>query len=278
MDVILNSKKGRKISINIDRPELILGATAIFVKNEDDLKDTFINPITNEELTVIKGNENRLFVPAHIQEDFEYAAKNNLKIKQVIAPYFYGVGEEAIRDDVKTQNRHSVIVVIKDVESNSYLCLDCKNRECKSFVLGGVENEERIIDAALREVREETGYINVQIDKVSDFSLYNHFYAGYKGVNRYARLDVLFGHLIDHEREELSKEENDKHLVKWIKKEELKNFINISNNLYVLDEIFDGPKAYTLQQGKIINSNEFDKLDINEARLKIQDIIKNIKN
>ena len=58
MDVILNSKKGRKISINIDRPELILGATAIFVKNEDDLKDTFINPITNEELTVIKGNFN----------------------------------------------------------------------------------------------------------------------------------------------------------------------------------------------------------------------------
>ena len=57
MDVILTSKKGRKISINIDRPELILGATAIFVKNEDDFKDTFINPITNEELTVIKGND-----------------------------------------------------------------------------------------------------------------------------------------------------------------------------------------------------------------------------
>lgn len=270
--MIINVKtlNGRRLKVILEREELIYGATAVIINDEIDYKDKVIHPLTNEKLPIIKGSCNRFFIPAHIDEDYEYATKNNLPIKQVMAPYFYGVGEEKVREDVKTQTRHSVIAIIKHNKRDEYLCVDCKNRDCKSFVLGGIEEGEDVIQAAKREVKEETGYLNVSIDKVSNISVYNHFYAGYKGVNRYAVLSIAFGRVLNEIKENISKEESSKHIVKWVKKEELKDFLTVNNNLYALDELFNGSKAYTKEEGKMINSYELDKLDILDAREKVR--------
>lgn len=264
MQVIVKTLNDQKIKIDIDREELIYGAVAVLT---NQIKEDFvIHPLTKEKIPVIHSEENRFFIPAHIKEDYEYAKSNGIKIKQVVAPYFYGKGNETVRDDEKTQFRHSVIAVIKDDVEEKYLCVDCKNRDCKSFVLGGIEEGETNIEAAIREVREETGYTDVIIEKISDISIYNHFYAEYKGVNRFATLDILFGKLLTKAREQISEEENNKHIVKWINKEDLKSFLNIDNNLYVLEELYNGSKAYEKEEGNMINSFELDRLDIFEAR------------
>lgn len=264
MKIKVKTLSDKVIEVDIAKEELIYGATAVLTNKTDE--KFVIHPLTKEKIPVIYSNENRFFIPAHINDDYIYAKKNNIKVKQVVAPYFYGKGEEQVRDDVKTQFRHSVIAVIKHNIEDKYLCVDCKNRECKSFVLGGIEDKETSVDAALREVKEETGYIDAVIEKISDISIYNHFYAGYKGVNRYATLDILFGKLLSEKRVEMSEEENNKHTVKWISKEDLKDFLNIDNNIYVLDELYNGSKAYEIEEGKMINSFELDRLDVLEAR------------
>lgn len=244
------------VKVSIDRPELIYGATGIVSSDIDDSLYG-INPLTWDKLNIINMNEkqNRFFIPSHNQKDYEYAKENNLKLKQVVAPYFYGEGEESPREDIKTQVRYSVVAVIKNNENDTYLCEDAKGRNCKSFVMGGIEEGETAREAAIREIYEETGYSDVTIDFISNFKVVNHFYAGYKGVNRYAYLNIVFGHLNTDKCDKITKEEAAKHVVKWIEKKDLKDFINIPLNKYALDMLLEGETAY-VEDGIMITDDE----------------------
>ena len=264
---------GNLIPSIITNEELIYGVTAIAVgvKNnymgdmvkQGKLDNIFAkHPLTNEKLAIIVldnavlEKNALLLVPAHIKEHFELAKKFNLPYKQVIAPYFKGVGEEALNPNVETKFRTSVIAVIKDEENNTYLCVDALKRKCKSFVLGGIEEGETPEEAAIREVKEETGYVDIEINRKSIFELHNHFYAAYKGVNRYAILYVIFGTLKSKKREKISEEEFNKQKAIWIKRENLQNFLTVNNNIFVNNYLLDGDSAYE-GDGMMINSGKF---------------------
>ncbi|MBE5821483.1 MAG: NUDIX domain-containing protein [Clostridiales bacterium] len=227
-------------------------------------------PVIDKYVPIIKSQENRFFIPAHNEIDWKYANENGIRINQVVAPYFYGKGEESVRDDVETQKRHSVIAVIKHSEEDKYLCLDCKGRTCRSFVLGGIENGETAEEAAIREVKEETGYTDLEITYKSPISLINHFYAGYKGVNRYAKLDIVFGRLRTDKNIGISQNEAKKHIVKWVEKYELNEFISVDNNKYALDILLNGDKPY-IKDGIVINSNNLNDMPSEKARKVIGD-------
>ena len=230
---------GKLIPSTITNEELIYGVTAIAI----GIKNEYINissdlgkvegifakhPLTNEKIPIIVLDNDILeknslmLVPAHIQEHFELAKKYNLPYKQVVAPYFEGTGEESLNPNAETKFRVSVIAVIKNEKDNTYLCVDALKRNCKSFVLGGIEEGETPEEAAIREVKEETGYIDIKINRKSIFELHNHFYAAYKGVNRYATLNVIFGILKSKKRERVSEDEFNKQKAVWVKKENLK--------------------------------------------------------
>ena len=268
--ILVQLNNGEKIKVFIEKPELIYGATAIISSGVEE-GVMGINPVTNEKLDIIDFGEetNRFFIPSHIQKDYEYAKENNMKLKQVVAPYFYGIGEEKPRDDKETQERYSIVAVIKNNLDNTYLCEDAKGRNCKSFVMGGIEKGETIEEASLREIYEETGYKNVKIDNICNFKVVNHFYAGYKGVNRYAYLNIVYGHLIDCEKEEIIDEEKAKHNIIWIEKDKLKEFINIELNKYALDILLYGEKAYEEDGIMITNDDNNGKRNI-EVREEIK--------
>ena len=264
---------GKLIPSIINNEELIYGVTSIAVGMKNDYIDILSNlgklenvfakhPLTNEILPVIVLDDyileknSMMLVPAHIQEHFELAKKFNLSYKQVVAPYFKGTREESLNPNVETKFRTSVIVVIKNEEDNTYLCVDALKRNCKSFVLGGIEEGETPEEAAVREVKEETGYIDITINRKSIFELHNHFYAAYKGVNRYAILYVIFGTLKSKKREKLSEEEYNKQKAIWIKRENLKDFLNVNNNIFVNNYFLDGDCAYE-GDGVMINSGKF---------------------
>lgn len=156
MNILFKTENGEKVQASLKREELIYGITAIMLNDKLKKEDYVIHPLTQERIPIIYGNENKCIVPAHNKKDYELARKYNLTIKQVVAPYFKGIDKESIREDKKTEERHSVIAIIKHNKENKYLCLDCKNRECKSFVMGGIEEGESAEQAAIREVREET--------------------------------------------------------------------------------------------------------------------------
>ena len=257
----------------ITNEELIYGVTAIAVGMKNDYIDISshigkienvyaMHPVTNENLPIIVldndilEKNSMMLVPAHIQEHFELAKKFNLPYKQVVAPYFKGAGEESLNPNVETKFRTSVIAVIKNEEDNTYLCVDALKRNCKSFVLGGIEEGEIPEEAAVREVKEETGYTDITINRKSIFELHNQFYAAYKGVNRYAILYVIFGTLNSKKKEKVSDDEFNKQKAIWIKRENLKDFLNVNNNIFVNNYLLDGDCAYE-GDGVMINSGKF---------------------
>lgn len=266
----LKTNLGNDIVAVLQNKELIYGVTAIMIGLKTSYYECYkeglieneyvIHPLTNEKLDIIavdnKELENNavMMVPAHIQLHFDLAKKYNLKFKQVVAPYFLGKDNEAIRQDVETQFRRSIIAVVKD--NDKYLCVRAKKRLCQSFVMGGIEENETLEEAMLREVLEETGYSNIRVTYTSLFVLHNHFYAEYKGVNRYAHLYVVFGELIDNERQELSDEEKEKQSTLWLTRNELKDFLTVNNNIFVYENLLDGDKALDID-GVMINSKEY---------------------
>lgn len=271
-EIKIELTNGKLIPSTITNEELIYGVTAIAI----GIKNEYINissdlgkvegifakhPLTNEKIPIIVLDNDILeknslmLVPAHIQEHFELAKKYNLPYKQVVAPYFEGTGEESLNPNAETKFRVSVIAVIKNEKDNTYLCVDALKRNCKSFVLGGIEEGETPEEAAIREVKEETGYIDIKINRKSILELHNHFYAAYKGVNRYATLNVIFGILKSKKRERVSEDEFNKQKAVWVKKENLKNFLTVNNNVFVNEYLLDGDCAYE-GDGIMINSGK----------------------
>ena len=264
---------GKLIPSIITNEELIYGVTAIAVGIKNNYIDISNNlgkienifakhPLTKEILPIVildndmLENNSMMLVPAHIQEHFSLANKYKLPYKQVVAPYFKGIGEESLNPNVETKFRTSVIAIIKNEEDNTYLCVDALKRKCKSFVLGGIEEGETPEEAAIREIKEETGYVDITINRKSTFELHNHFYAAYKGVNRYAVLYVIFGTLNSKKKEKISDEELNKQRAIWINKENLKDFLTVNNNLFVNNYILDEDCAYE-GDGIMINSGKF---------------------
>lgn len=253
---VMLSDKSEQI-IEIERPELIYGATAIMINSDYEENLYAINPVTKEKMKIIRGYKNKFIVPMHNKQDNEISQKYNLPRKLAIMPYFIGEGEKCIKENVKTVKRHSVIAIIENKKEKEFLCEDMQNGKYRSFVQGGIEEGETIEQAARREILEETGYKDVTIEYISEIPVINHFFAAYKGINatnRFSKLEIVYGSLNSLDREEISEEEKLKHTVKWVSKNDLKSFININHNLYAMDMLFS--KINTFEGEGIIVSND----------------------
>ena len=186
---------GSEQIVEIEKPELIYGATALMLERDYKENTYAINPVTKEKIRVIKGDKNKLIVPLHNRQDYELSLKYDLPRKLAVMPYFTGEGESSIKEDTITVRRHSVIAIIENKQNGRFLCEDIQNGKYRSFVQGGIEEGENIEQAAKREILEETGYKNVKIEYISNIPIINHFFAAYKGpngTNRFAKLEIVY--------------------------------------------------------------------------------------
>ncbi|HOO68224.1 MAG TPA: class I tRNA ligase family protein, partial [Bacilli bacterium] len=255
-----------------ERTQLVKDKTGVKIEGL-----TVINPVNDEEVPIYisdyvmmgYGTGAIMAVPAHDDRDYEFAKKFNIPIRQVIAPYFPPDEDNKLNLDAETVWRHSVVIALKN-KNNEYLCLKWKVKDWQTLVIGGVEEGETDEEAALRELKEETGYKNVKITSVSDFEFHSEFYAAHKGVNRYLVGSQVFAELIDDEKDEIDEEEKGKHTPIWVKESDLLNFINLDDHRYVAETAINGEHAY-IGEGVMINSGILN--GINNKKESIEKII-----
>ena len=237
-----------------------------------------INPATNQPIPIWVadyvlagyGTGAIMAVPAHDERDFEFAKKFKLPIKQVVAPFFStNDGLAALRPDKKTVKRYTVYSFVKHSKKDEYLCLDWQKFGWHSGIIGGVDRDEDPIEAAKREIREETGYKNIRLIKNLGIETHNNFYAAHKEENRYAFGPAFLFELIDEEREPTEEAHTKNHQAVWIKKKEMPEFLNLPNFVYLWKILQGQEGVYFTGEGVNINSDFLDGLATSEAKEKI---------
>lgn len=214
-----------------------------------------INPANGEKIPVFAadyvlagyGTGAIMAVPAHDERDFEFAKKYGLPIREVVAPYKY----DNPRSDKETQKRDVVTAIVKNPKNNKYLCLDWKTTEWKSFPTGGIDDDD-LIDAAKREVKEETGYENLRFIRQIGDSIYAEFYRPHKDSNVFEHFKYLLFELEDDAQIEVSEEEKAQHEKVWLDEDQVESYINVWNQKLAWKRYREGDFAYT---GEGININ-----------------------
>ncbi len=241
-----------------------------------------INPASGEDIPVWiadyvlagYGTGAIMAVPAHDERDWGFAQKYKLPVKQVVAPLFSATGDhpDAIRHDKKTVTRNNVYVMVKHWDKDAYLCLDCTHADhWRSFVVGGVNENESIIEAAKRELVEETGYRNIAtIREIPNSEIHSSYYAGHKGVNRYGKCRVVYMELADGEQSEMFDEEKEKHDLVWVDEKDVASFQSFGNLLHAW-KVFRGEVTAYTGDGVVINSDFLNNLSVDEAKTKVID-------
>jgi leucyl-tRNA synthetase len=237
-----------------------------------------INPVNNKEIPIWiadyvlagYGTGAIMAVPAHDERDWEFAKKYNIQVNQVVAPFFKAKKKSDLvcQEDKKEVKREVVYGFVRDPEENKIMMIDWNDFIGKSCICGGIKKGENILEAAKREIEEETGYCDLKFIKKSQFEIHANFFAPHKDENRYAVVNWVFFDLKSHKRNNLKKDDIGKHSIFWIDESNVEKEIKYSNVKFAWQMIRDGEKPFTAE-GISINSDFLNDLKTEEAKKKM---------
>ncbi len=204
-------------------------------------------------------------VPAHDERDFEFATKYELPIKQVVAPCVVDESNPPQKGK-KTVTRKMVFAIIRDPKTGKYLCLDWKEHPWTTFVLGGVEDGEDLVEAAKREIEEETGYVDLEFRKFVSQEVRSEYYAAHKEENRVAYSTAIMFDLKSEKQVSVSDEEKAKHEPRWVDRCEITTEKMACSELshWEVELENESGQAY-VGDGELINSDFLNGLETPEA-------------
>ncbi|MDO8574452.1 MAG: class I tRNA ligase family protein, partial [bacterium] len=240
-----------------------------------------VNPANNEEVPVWiadyvladYGTGAVMAVPAHDERDWDFAKKYGLPVKQVIAVYQTdSEGKDRVRPDKETVKRKTVYALLFDEKNDRFLCLNWEKFGWHSGIIGGVDDGESFKDAAVREIREETGYVNIEYIKNLGMEQHNYFFAAHKDVNRYAFGQGMLFKLINEEKVPVNEEETKNHKTIWIKSNDMESWLDLAAFKFMWNAYKSGSDYFT-GNGKIINSAKFNGMESEKAIKEISSFV-----
>lgn len=235
-----------------------------------------INPANGEEVPIfvadyVLGNYGTgavMAVPAHDERDFAFAKKYNLPIKEVVVPNVIDKRNPPVKGKDKI-TRKTVHVIVKNPRTGKYLGLKWREFPWTTFVMGGIEEGESVEEAARREVRTETGFVNLKLVKVLQGQVRAEFFAAHKNQNRISFATAILFDLEDDTKTELELEEHEKFDTIWLDESDL-NYEKMTHaEMDNWNQKMNPTYTVHTKEGILINSGEFNELDSETARAKI---------
>ncbi len=248
---------------DLERTELNKDKTGVELKGikaVNPVNDTEIPIWISDYVLATYGTGAIMAVPAHDDRDYEFAKKFNIPIITVIEPEF---GE--VRENEEFRKR--IVAMVFNPKTNEVLTLDWGQKYGGHLLIGGgIEGEENVIEAAKREIAEETGYKNVKFIEQSE-TCHHHYIAHNKGVNRSCDIVGLSFELENNEQvaTNLSIAEQGKFEVKWLNKNEAVNLVKDPLHNYLLQKFAFGVAYTDVDRGRMVNSGFLDGLIPDEA-------------
>lgn len=149
-------------------------------------------------------------------------------------PYFEDK-DTPVQADKPTVKRMTINAIVYNPQTNQILCLDWKEHNWKTTIIGGIEDAEELENAGRREITEETGYFDLEYKgEVTKF--YTSFYAAHKGVNRLADTTAVLFILKSDSQKEVNTEETKNHVYVWVSKDTVLSYLNVEPQIFAVKE------------------------------------------
>jgi leucyl-tRNA synthetase len=153
-----------------------------------------------------------------------------------------------------------------DEQSGEYLLIE-EPGGITHFVGGGIEAGDTDVQTVRKEIEEEVGYIDIKsIRKISSIASCDA-YRLTKNKNQKTS-GYAYEVVIDRSKKIDSEAEEGRHVIKWVKKDQVKNMITWGGHLFFWDQYLSNSALYS-GYGKVINSGGYTNLSSEEAKLKI---------